>query len=338
MNFVSYAQKGLKTSKQGFINMLRNVIYIGKIFLPEWKKEPEEIVEGLHPAIISENTYQKVQIILSGKKKIPLTSKPNDDLLPLRQQIFCSVCGKKFTGAPSKGNGGIFYYYHCQQRCTGNHRAEEVHNTLLKFLEGFEIKDEIYNLYKKILEEKFSENSKVRDNRIKTIIKEVDALREKIMKLEDSIGDSEIPVSRILNIIKRHDQTIEELENEADNLNKTDKEFGLYLKFGISFLNGLSTYYDTATAKVKKMIIGSIFPEKLIFDGKNYRTVKENSFMSLIFNNNNVLASIEKKKATHLSGLSNMAPPLGLEPSEFLLLKSTLYTIAELYVSSNPPF
>ena len=294
--------------------MLRNVIYIGKIFIPEWKKEHEEIVTGLHSAIISEETFKKVQAILSGKKKMPVTIKANDELLPLRQQIFCSVCGRKFTGAPSKGNGGIFYYYHCQQRCTGNHRAEEVHNTLLKFLKEFEIKDEIYNLYKKILEEKFSENSKIRDSRIKIIKKEIDALEEKIIKLEDSMGDSEIPVSRILNIITRHEQTIENLKEEADSLNKTDKEFGLYLKFGISFLNGLSTYYDTATAKVKKMIIGSIFPEKLIFDGKNYRTVKDNNFMALIFNNNNVLASVEKKKATHLSGLSNMAPSLGLEP------------------------
>lgn len=64
-----YLTKGLKTSKQGFINMLKNVIYGGKIFIKEWKKQPEEIVDSIHPAIIEKEIFEKVQLILSGKKK-----------------------------------------------------------------------------------------------------------------------------------------------------------------------------------------------------------------------------------------------------------------------------
>lgn len=64
-----YLDRGLKTSKQGFINMLKNVVYSGKIFIGEWKKQSAEIVDGIHPAIVKEDTFEKVQLILSGKKK-----------------------------------------------------------------------------------------------------------------------------------------------------------------------------------------------------------------------------------------------------------------------------
>jgi site-specific DNA recombinase len=145
-------------------------------------------------------------------------------------------------------------------------------------LKKFEIKDEIYNLHLRILEDKFSENSNTREIRIQKIKEEVCKLEDKIVKLEDSIGESEVPVSRILSIIKLHESGISELKEERETLNKTDKEPTDYLKFGISILSGLRVYYDTSSSKVKKMIVGSIFSEKLIFDSKIYRTVKENAF------------------------------------------------------------
>ena len=309
-----YNKKGLKVSKQGFIDILRNNIYSGKIIIPEFKKEPLEIVNGLHQKIVSVETFEKVASILSGKKKKQFASNSNDEILPLRQQLLCSVCGKKFTGAASKGNGGKFYYYHCQSRCNGNYRAIEVHNLFSKFLKQFEIKDEVYDLYLNMLEDKFSENSKIRDIRIRKINTEIQALRDKIITLEDSIGENEISVSRIIKIVKRHEDSINNLNEEKDNLNIADKEFGTYLKFGISFLNGLSTYYETSNSKIKKMIIGSIFPEKLVFDGKNYRTLKDNAFLQLIFNNNNASEDIKKEKVILSNDLSCKAPPLGLEP------------------------
>ena len=67
---LKYMKDGLKSSKQGFVNMLRNVAYTGKILIPEWKKDNQEIVVGLHPILISEDVFNKVAFVLSGKKKV----------------------------------------------------------------------------------------------------------------------------------------------------------------------------------------------------------------------------------------------------------------------------
>ena len=46
----------------------------------------------------------------------------------------------------------------------------------------------------------------------------------------------------------------------------------------------LDIAYEKADIQLKQQIIGSIFPEKLIFDGFNYRTTRLNEAVELIFN------------------------------------------------------
>lgn len=42
---------------------------MGKITLPAYKNEPEELVQGIHQALVSEETFYKVQESLSGTRK-----------------------------------------------------------------------------------------------------------------------------------------------------------------------------------------------------------------------------------------------------------------------------
>jgi site-specific DNA recombinase len=66
---MSLNAKGLKCSKQNFLNILRNVLYKGKLKIEAWKEEPEVIVNGVHKPLISEETFNNVQDVLNGKKK-----------------------------------------------------------------------------------------------------------------------------------------------------------------------------------------------------------------------------------------------------------------------------
>ena len=61
--------KGLNLTKQGFLNMLSNPFYIGKIPLSSYKDEPAQLVKGVHEAIISEEIFLIVQQVLKGKRK-----------------------------------------------------------------------------------------------------------------------------------------------------------------------------------------------------------------------------------------------------------------------------
>ena len=61
--------KGMPLTKQSFLNMLQNKLYVGKILIPAFKDEIEQVVDGLHKAIIDSVTFEKVHFIINGKKK-----------------------------------------------------------------------------------------------------------------------------------------------------------------------------------------------------------------------------------------------------------------------------
>lgn len=61
--------RGLKKSKQTFLNLLRNKYYIGKAKVSEHLGIPEHFVDGLHEPLIDTHTFNNVQAILNGKKK-----------------------------------------------------------------------------------------------------------------------------------------------------------------------------------------------------------------------------------------------------------------------------
>lgn len=126
--------KELKISRNGFLALLKNPVYIGKILIKQYKNEEEMMVEGFHPAIIDSETFERVQLILKGKYKSQFrTIAKIDEALPLRGFLICPKCGKTLTGSGSKGRGGIntYFYYHCTRHCKTRHKAREV-NALLR--------------------------------------------------------------------------------------------------------------------------------------------------------------------------------------------------------------
>lgn len=64
-----YAEDGMRLSKQGFLDMLQNVVYIGKIKVPAFNSESEQLVAGQHIPIVRADLFEDVQLILKGKKK-----------------------------------------------------------------------------------------------------------------------------------------------------------------------------------------------------------------------------------------------------------------------------
>ncbi len=73
-----YYKLGIKRSKSQFSILLSNILYLGKVVVPEHNKFPMEIREGLHEAIIDETTFLKVQQIKNGKANCRFNIKKNN--------------------------------------------------------------------------------------------------------------------------------------------------------------------------------------------------------------------------------------------------------------------
>ena len=90
-----------------------------------------------------------------------------------------------------------------------------------------------------------------------------------------------------------------------------------YVRYGFSLLNNLGAYYEQASLPVKQKIIGSIFPENLIFDHENYRTARTNAVLELFALKTNEIEEQKEKPIHNIANRSSKAPPLGLEPRTY---------------------
>ncbi|TYQ00223.1 DNA invertase Pin-like site-specific DNA recombinase [Tenacibaculum adriaticum] len=319
-----YQKLGITRSKSQFSNMLSNILYTGKIIIPENNGNKEEIRNALHEPIIDIVTFNKVQKVKSGKANVRLNSKKNskyEEIMPLRGGVLeCSKCGRNLTGSPSKSrNGSYTFYYHCDTKkgCGERFRIDLAHYELEVLLNSLKPPKEVVELFKEILIDSYKSNQSNRINTIKKLKKQRAQIEEKLDNTTEKYIENAIDKESYLRLKNKYKEQISSLTISIDEYSDYQKDISLYIDFGINLLTCLSTFYKKARTEIKRKIIGSIFSEKLIFEDKKYRTAKLNDAISLIFSNSKGLEVMENKKGESISKLSYSVAGTGLEPVTF---------------------
>ena len=311
----SLRNKGCYICKTQMHKILRNYVYIGKIKIPAWKDEEEEIVEGLHEPIIAEETFHIVQSILNGRKPKHKKKSRYNEFLPLRGHLVCPICSGNLTGSASRSKTGAkHYYYHCNRGCKLRLRADKTNQAFSNYLKTFNIPDEILSLYYHILKDVFDRDETDKEKEIGKLESIIMSNRDLIERVEDKFFKNEIDKGTYSSAKKRYNDTIVTLENKILELRMMDSNFMKYAEYGLSLLHDLEGYYNNSPIEVKSLLISSIFPSKIIFDGKNYRTPKVNEVLSLLTSNINNLGEYKKQKVVKNDNLFALASPGGVEP------------------------
>lgn len=285
--------------ESSYLDMLRNIFYIGKVRVPSTKKEPEKIVNGIHEPIVDESVFYKVQDILDGKKKKTpkLTKTINPDLY-LRRFLVCPICGHAITGATSHGNGGYYTYYNCCHVPKHIRKsAQEVNEGFCQYVSCLKPNQTILNLYKEIILDIHKEGKKAINADISKLQKELSLKEQRLISIEDKFLDEDISKSEYAKMKSRIEDEKKELKSKIETLELNNKEdIEEKLKYSISLISNLGSFFREATTEVKIQLLGSIFPEKIEFDGKNYRTNCYNKVLDLIYQQTNELRGNSIKK------------------------------------------
>lgn len=100
-----------------------------------------------------------------------------------------------------------------------------------------------------------------------------------------------------------------ELSKETNNIEPL-------LNKAISTLSNLDELYEKGDNKAKREIIGSIYPEKLVFDGFHYRTARLNEAVELIYSLGKGFSQNENGQTESIFDLSTSVPGTGFEPAQ----------------------
>ena len=306
-----FARKGYNIPESSFLEMLRNKFYIGKIRVPAYKGEPEYYVNGEHEAIIDEETFYKVQEILDGKrKKTPKLSKAINPDLYLRKFLICPVCGCALTGATSSGNGGKYtYYFCCNNQKHIRVRSENVNEEFARYTAQLKPNKTVLDLYNEILKDLQNERKGESKKEAAALQNELSTVQKRINSIEDKYLDGDLTKEEYNRMLERYTKeasTIQQQVEMRENPNRSNIE--PKLNYSINLINNIDSYIRNASVGVKIKLISSMFPEKIEFDGKTYRTNSYNKVLDLIYQQTNELRGVEKKNGESFSTFSASVP------------------------------
>ena len=311
-------KEGAKFKKSGFYNLLQNIAYTGQIFIKEFGAEKSQLVSGLHEPIISIDLYKKTQLVIFSRKRTIKSKSKYDNNLPLRGHLICNECGKILTGSASSNRvKNKYYYYHCQNGCKQRFSAQNANSIFIKYLQNLQLNINMKKLIFEIIKDLSSKNKKENGIKLRNYEKKIKTIDNRLQNLIDTYLDSNIRQDIYDKAQLRYENEKSDIIEEISKIKRTRSDIYNIVNYGIKFFEEIHNQYVKHDVEIKHRIIGSIFNNNLLFDGKSYRTPIRMPYLSLLFNNINEFGEVNKKRAAISSNPSMKAPPAGLEPATY---------------------
>ena len=266
--------------KQGFTQLskslvnrvLRNYLYAGLIKV-DWLPEP---VEAIHKPLVSKETFFKVQMMLDGKRPSIVTKVKNHPDFPLRNYIRCSKCSSKLTGGWSTGRKGVKYpYYRCTTKgCSLNVKKSLLEGSFYDFLKGYQPDVKVLRLFEQIIIDVWQTKHEERQLGLSRLTDELIKLEEKQKRIEDLIIDRvfDEETYKQKNQEIRNEIMVKKIELNEGKIETDDvKACVEYCKY---VLGNLADLWANGDLTLKQRFQSFIFPDKIYFNGKIFRTTK----------------------------------------------------------------
>ena len=127
--------------------------------------------------------------------------------------------------------------------------------------------------------------------------------------------DAELTAAEYKDIRNTLAPEIDLLDRKKVALLTSEDDYQQYLDKGIPMLQNIDKHWLAADLNGKQHIVGSIFPQKLVFEKNSYRTIGENPVLALIAATGAGFGVSQKRKGQHFADLSTWVPRNGFEPS-----------------------
>lgn len=272
-------KNGNPLGKSYFYKVFKNKLYMGNI------EKFNECHKGLFEPIVSEDVFNQVQRILSGKGRKEVQYKKDNEDFPLRRFIINNE-NKKITGSFSKGRRGIRYPFYRFGGNGSNYNRDKFEEQYQIYVNQFSFTEE----QKEKLASKIREHFGLAVDKEKKDVKKLSSRISELQKQQSSLIEKNLKgvisdelLTRQLNIIE--DELI------SAKLNLTDAELVTFdvdkaMSVISPFLKTPSEIWKMAKIDNKLKLQWFQFPSGVSFDGNKFGTTQ--------------IASIYKVKSTFL--------------------------------------
>ena len=298
---IAFTEYNLTTSKKGtlalsnFYKILTNTFYFGQF---EYPLGSGNLYMGNHVPMISEEEFDKVQIIL-GKKRV---RKPHTKSFAFTGMIRCGECGAQITAEDKykhQKNGIVrhYIYYHCTKKinpdCSQkNLQQKEIENQIVDALSRLYIPKEFINWALDILKDENRKETEHKEKLINKLKNDFVAVSREIgqllnLKLKELISDEEY-IEKKRELEEKKLALTRQLDNQENLLN----DWISNIENLFDFVESAKDKFVNGKNQVKREILGTL--------GSNLQLLNGN----LSFNTKKPMILLEKI-SDELKGLSN---------------------------------
>lgn len=260
-------KKGIVT-QQRVTDILIQPLYTGYICS---KNYGINWLKGHHPALISVETYQKVQERRDGVAKAPQRKNIGDDFVA-RGMVTCGDCGVPLRSSWAKGRSQSYAYYLCQtKKCESygksikRDKLEGEIGAMIKTLQPTQV---LITLAKAMFKHAWNQRSdqaqeilESNQRQIKAVEKQVETLLERIME------------SSNVTVIRAYEGKIAELEHSkiilAEQLAKQAEPKGSFegkLEPVLTFLSNPWKLWETGNIALRRTVLKLAFADRIQYD------------------------------------------------------------------------
>ena len=307
--------KGLEMGRKNFWKIVRNPVYCGKILIPQFKDEEAYYVLGQHEPLISESLFYEVLDVLEGRKKNNILKIRSLDELPLRGFLICPKCGLTLSGSASKGKTKYVHYYHCNSKCGSRFNAKMTNDKFVDLLKKHAINPTVCKLYKELINLEYEIAISQGKNELSSYKKQLIVHQNKISKARDLLLNGDLDGGEYKKIKMDSERQISILEGKLLDLSGKNEGIENILFKALSNVARLPELYQCADSERKREIVSSMFPEKLIFDGEQHRTLRVNQAICVFDSVKAVFEQKNDRKSVSKLHLRSKVTREGVEPS-----------------------
>jgi site-specific DNA recombinase len=258
-------EKGKRIPPETLGHILRNPIYYGWIEIEDWGIS----VRGDFPPLISQELFDRVQRVLSGRVTVTAPRPTSREEFPLRGTVLCTLCKKPLTAAFSTGKKKKKYGYYRCFRASGhaNEPKDRVERAFINLLERLEPRSEHMALIERIFRQVWTKKRG-------SLVEESEALKIELARLEnrkknvlEAMADGGI---RSEDFKAVYETTLSELSEVKEKLDRTEAT-ELDLATALNYLQ--YQFWNTNILWQESDLAGKISLQKALFpDGVSWES------------------------------------------------------------------
>jgi len=262
---VNYNKKRKSVTKQYASKMFNNKFYAGYLTSKVYKEE----IKGVHTPMITEDMFYKVQAILHGNNQVPMWVRHNvvNPYFPLKGVLKCPTCGRRLVAANVKGRSKKYPKYWCPNNCIHSGDAETIEQMLKEMLAKIQPNQDLVNGFTLYLQDKYESTKNLLIKRRADAEKKILEQKELLTAYVRGNAEGKYPDDIFKEEKGRIEDKILAFQIVANDelCNKYDIE--RTVNFIKALFKDLPKAYEVSEYGQKRVLLGSIFPSGLLFDG-----------------------------------------------------------------------